>query len=95
MTTTALRSAATEPVKHVPGSPGYRRATLSLFAAGMTTFMALYYVQGLLPQLSSHFQVSPTTSASTWVYRCCSAENSASARSINILRAFTLSVRTA
>ncbi|GAC47647.1 putative major facilitator superfamily transporter [Gordonia aichiensis NBRC 108223] len=63
MTTTALRSAATEPVKHVPGSPGYRRATLSLFAAGMTTFMALYYVQGLLPQLSSHFHVSPTTSA--------------------------------
>lgn len=51
------------PVKHSPGSPGYRRATLSLFAAGMTTFMALYYVQGLLPQLSSHFDVSPTTSA--------------------------------
>ncbi|UEA60593.1 MFS transporter [Gordonia otitidis] len=65
MTTTALRSTAADlaPVKHVPGSPGYRRATLSLFAAGMTTFMALYYVQGLLPQLSSHFQVSPTTSA--------------------------------
>lgn len=65
MTTTALRSTAADlaPVKHVPGSPGYRRATLSLFAAGMTTFMALYYVQGLLPQLSVHFQVSPTTSA--------------------------------
>ncbi|GAB32961.1 MFS transporter [Gordonia otitidis] len=65
VTTTALRSTAADlaPVKHVPGSPGYRRATLSLFAAGMTTFMALYYVQGLLPQLSSHFQVSPTTSA--------------------------------
>ena len=65
MTTTALRSTAADlaPVKHVPGSPGYRRATLSLFAAGMTTFMALYSVQGLLPQLSAHFQVSPTTSA--------------------------------
>ena len=65
VTTTALRSTAADlaAVKHVPGSPGYRRATLSLFAAGMTTFMALYYVQGLLPQLSAHFQVSPTTSA--------------------------------
>ncbi|NED66486.1 MFS transporter, partial [Streptomyces sp. SID10244] len=29
----------------------------------MTTFMALYYVQALLPQLSDHFGVSPATSA--------------------------------
>ncbi|MFW0793079.1 MFS transporter [Gordonia sp. CPCC 205515] len=51
------------PVRHALGSPGYRRTTVALFAAGMTTFMALYYVQALLPQLSDHFGISPTTSA--------------------------------
>lgn len=49
--------------RHPLGSPGYRRATVALFAAGMTTFMALYYVQALLPQLSDHFGVSPANSA--------------------------------
>ena len=51
------------PARYAPGSAGYRRATLALFAAGMTTFMALYYVQALLPQLSEHFGSSPATSA--------------------------------
>lgn len=51
------------PVPHAPGTSGYRKATIALFAAGMTTFMALYYVQGLLPHLSDHFGSSPTTSA--------------------------------
>lgn len=49
--------------RHAPGSPGYRRATVALFAAGMTAFMSLYYIQALLPELSDHFGVSPTTSA--------------------------------
>ncbi len=60
MTTTDTMTTTT---RHLPGSPGYRRATIALFAAGMTTFMALYYVQALLPQLSDHFGISPTTSA--------------------------------
>ncbi|MEE4025574.1 MFS transporter [Gordonia sp. PKS22-38] len=60
MTATAPISTAT---RHTLGSPGYRRATIALFAAGMTTFMALYYVQALLPQLSDHFGVSPTSAA--------------------------------
>ncbi|MDL9947847.1 MFS transporter [Gordonia sp. ABSL11-1] len=53
----------TTTTRHLPGTHGYRRATIALFAAGMTTFMALYYVQALLPQLSDHFGISPTTSA--------------------------------
>lgn len=58
------RTATSAPdTRHTLGSPGYRRATTALFAAGMTTFMALYYVQALLPQLSDHFGVSPATSA--------------------------------
>ncbi|MYR07619.1 MFS transporter [Gordonia sp. SID5947] len=61
MTSTTTTSPPT--TRHKLGSPGYRRATTALFAAGMTTFMALYYVQALLPQLSDHFGVSPTTSA--------------------------------
>ncbi|AZG46952.1 MFS transporter [Gordonia insulae] len=60
MTTTAT---TTPTARHLPVSAGYRRATVALFAAGMTTFMALYYVQALLPQLSDHFGISPTTSA--------------------------------
>ncbi|GAB90919.1 putative major facilitator superfamily transporter [Gordonia rhizosphera NBRC 16068] len=48
---------------HTLGSAGYRPTTVALFAAGMTTFMALYYVQALLPQLFDHFGISPTTSA--------------------------------
>ncbi|MFW0792067.1 MFS transporter [Gordonia sp. CPCC 205333] len=41
----------------------YRRASLALFAAGLATFATLYYVQGLLPIFSSHFGVSPASSA--------------------------------
>ncbi|MGC4933155.1 MFS transporter [Gordonia sp. DT30] len=58
---TALPAPA--PARYALGSAGYRRTTLALFAAGMTTFMALYYVQALLPQISQHFGTSPTTSA--------------------------------
>ncbi|MFW0783782.1 MFS transporter [Gordonia sp. CPCC 206044] len=53
------------PTRHALGSAGYRKATVALFAAGMTAFMSLYYIQALLPQLSDHFGVSPATSALT------------------------------
>ncbi|WP_370530167.1 MFS transporter [Gordonia polyisoprenivorans] len=62
-TTDGIAAPALPQTRHVLGSPGYRRATVALFAAGMTTFMALYYVQALLPHLSEHFGTSPTTSA--------------------------------
>lgn len=42
---------------------GYRRITLSLFAAGMTTFVAMYAAQAVLPALSDAFDVSPAGSA--------------------------------
>ncbi len=45
------------------GDPGYRRITLALFAAGMTTFVAMYAVQAVLPSLSTAFGVSPAGSA--------------------------------
>lgn len=47
------------------GTPGFRRATGALFAAGMTTFMTLYCVQALLPALSSGFHLSPAASSLT------------------------------
>ncbi|WP_240498038.1 MFS transporter [Williamsia sp. 1135] len=48
---------------HRLGEGGYKRASLALFAAGLATFMTLYYVQGLLPVFSEHYGVSPATSA--------------------------------
>lgn len=45
------------------GDRDYRRTTLAVFAAGMATFMTLYYVQGLLPVFSDHYGVSPASSA--------------------------------
>jgi predicted MFS family arabinose efflux permease len=48
---------------HAHGSPGYKRVTLALFAAGLTTFMSMYSAQALLPAFSSHFGVAPATAA--------------------------------
>ncbi|WP_029136033.1 MFS transporter [Nakamurella lactea] len=39
------------------GSAGYRSLTLALFAAGMTTFAAMYAPQAVLPQLTTAFGV--------------------------------------
>lgn len=63
MVMTPRTDLAAESGRHTLGSSGYRRTTVALFAAGMTTFMALYYVQALLPELSAHYGISPTTSA--------------------------------
>lgn len=43
---------------HRPGEPAYRRITLCLFLAGLTTFALLYVPQPLLPELVAHFQVT-------------------------------------
>ncbi|MFD4553900.1 MFS transporter [Streptomyces sp. NPDC058469] len=47
------------PAAHVRGGSGFRRATLALLAAGITTFMTLYCVQALLPALSTDLRLSP------------------------------------
>ena len=60
---TSTEMSTTAPTGHRLGEPGYRRATIALFAAGMATFMTLYCVQGLLPMFSDHYDVSPATSA--------------------------------
>ncbi|KNX36811.1 membrane protein [Luteipulveratus halotolerans] len=59
MTQTVPRPAA----GHRQGEPGYRRITGALFAVGMTTFVAMYAAQAVLPQLSDEFGVSPAGSA--------------------------------
>lgn len=48
------------PEPHRPGSDGYRRIMVAMFAAGMATFVLLYDVQALLPELVRAFDVSPT-----------------------------------
>lgn len=55
---------------HLPGSRGYRRANLALFAAGVATFALVYATQALLPAISTDLGVSPgraslTVSATT------------------------------
>ena len=45
---------------HRPGSDGYRRIMVAMFAAGMATFVLLYDVQSLLPELVRAYDVSPT-----------------------------------
>lgn len=45
------------------GDAGYRRITAALFAAGMTTFVAMYCAQAVLPSLATEFNVSPAVSA--------------------------------
>lgn len=60
MTTTQLppvRDTGTAP--HRPGSHGYRRVMVAMFAAGMATFVLLYDVQALLPELVEAYDVSP------------------------------------
>ena len=46
-----------------PGSSGYRRVSLSLFAAGIATFAELYSTQAVLPELAADFGLSPSASA--------------------------------
>ena len=46
-----------------PGSAGYLRVTLSLFAAGVATFAELYSTQAVLPELAADFDLSPSGSA--------------------------------
>jgi YNFM family putative membrane transporter len=48
---------------HRRGTPGFRRITLALFAAGLATFTALYCVQALLPSLATDFRLSPATAS--------------------------------
>src|SRR5665647_1225034 len=41
------------------GTPEYRRTSLVLFLAGFMTFAMLYVVQGIMPDVSRDFSVSP------------------------------------
>ncbi len=43
-----------------PGTAGYRRVMVAMSAAGMATFVLLYDVQALLPELVTAFDVSPS-----------------------------------
>nr|WP_019200977.1 MFS transporter [Tsukamurella sp. 1534] len=45
------------------GTPAYRRTTLALFIAGLTTFGSMYSTQAVLPELTRVFGSAPATSA--------------------------------
>lgn len=50
-------------VRHLRGTPSFRRITLALFASGLATFTTLYCVQALLPALSARFGLTPAESS--------------------------------
>lgn len=50
---------------YLPGSPGYRRVVIALFAAGLATFELLYSTQAILPALATRFDVSSTETTLT------------------------------
>ncbi|WP_369137886.1 MFS transporter [Modestobacter versicolor] len=47
---------------HRVGEPGFRRAALAVFLAGVAVFATLYAPQALLPELSRAFDVTPAAS---------------------------------
>ena len=51
------------PPRHRRGEPGFRRASLAMFAAGVATFVLLYAPQPLLPLLAHDFAVTPAVSS--------------------------------
>lgn len=57
--------AASAADKLLPGGPGYRRANLALFAAGLATFALLYSTQALLPAISADLALTPAQASLT------------------------------
>ncbi len=57
-------TAASADTRLAPGTPGHRRMSLALFAAGLAAFALLYSTQALLPAISAEF--GATASAASW-----------------------------
>lgn len=52
-------SDAPDPGGYRPGEAAYRRVTVALFAAGVTTFALLYSPQAVLPEVAADFGMAP------------------------------------
>ncbi|MHB1172564.1 MAG: MFS transporter [Lacisediminihabitans sp.] len=53
------------PTHLLSGTPEYRRTSLALFVAGFMAFAMLYVAQGILPDVSRDFSVSPAAASLT------------------------------
>ena len=62
MATTDLPRTDAGASPYRPGSAGYRRVMVAVFAAGMATFVLLYDVQALLPELVEAYTLTPARS---------------------------------
>lgn len=62
-TVCSVQSTAVRAARYRSGEPGFRRAAIALFAAGVATFALLYSPQALLPLLSDRFEVSPAAAS--------------------------------
>ncbi len=58
---TVTDTAAPAPLR--AGTAAYRRTTLALFVAGLTTFGSMYSTQAVLPELTRVFHAAPAVSA--------------------------------
>jgi YNFM family putative membrane transporter len=86
-----------QDLRHRPGSRGFRRTSLALFAAGMATFFLLYSTQALLPALSDSLRLTPsqaswTVSAATLGIAVAVLPVSALSEKFGRTRVMTLSV---
>lgn len=54
-----MQSTDALPARHRSGEPGFRRAAIALFAAGVATFALLYSPQALMPLMADQFDISP------------------------------------
>lgn len=59
----AVPSVSSPHPGHRAGEPGFRRAAVALFSAGVATFALLYAPQPIMPALSRAFGVSPAVSS--------------------------------
>ncbi|WP_309050463.1 MFS transporter [Streptomyces sp.] len=62
--TKAAATLAAADTRLAPGTAGYRRTSLALFAAGLAAFALLYSTQALLPAISASFGTG--ASAASW-----------------------------
>ncbi|MGW0118084.1 MFS transporter [Streptomyces sp. NPDC003327] len=69
--TEAAATSASADTRLSPGTPGYRRTSLALFAAGLAAFALLYSTQALLPAISAEF--GATASAASWTVSAATA----------------------
>ncbi|WP_235432360.1 MFS transporter [Nostocoides japonicum] len=62
MGSTPVLEGASRHAGYLPGTDGYRRVLVALFAAGLATFVLMYDTQAVLTELAASFRLTPEQS---------------------------------